>query len=515
MPYPIEILTTDQELEESINQACITFNQVQHEFRFGIPSQMRDFFYPYRKKEYRSFEVFEWLNDYRSLARGHRPFIILVLTGHLSSEKFSNLFSTICADDGLAVFTTLDFNHFLFDQVRFCRYYMLRHAINFVAPALKSHIEPADPQCLFYFKSDKKKIRDSLDHGGLCDTCRAKLLPHLNNEIDTAINKLLQVVRNQHPYALVLKGGGVRGLAFAGALLELEKYYSFDTFAGTSAGAIAAVLLACQYRPGELMQILKEKNFKDFKDAAFPQNMFNFIFKGGFYPGNVLEKWIASLVADRTNKLNAARMKDLPYHAVVYAAMLKEGAITFDSRSHRSDTSVAFAARCSMSIPFYFIPRTIENLNVFDGGIRHNFPAQIFSTAYPDKPFIALYLDESRGQGKKTFWQKCRSVIWGAFRRIFSFIRKPAAMAGELLDIITSGEERDFVNQNHDKVVIIDPSPVRTTDFNLSQGKKELLILAGRLAALKFLAKNQPDANIDPSEIKAIDERVAELRATV
>jgi predicted acylesterase/phospholipase RssA len=235
--------------------------------------------------------------------------------------------------------------------------------------------------------------------------------PHLNNEIDTAINKLLQVVRNQHPYALVLKGGGVRGLAFAGALLELEKYYSFDTFAGTSAGAIAAVLLACQYRPGELMQILKEKNFKDFKDAAFPQNMFNFIFKGGFYPGNVLEKWIASLVADRTNKLNAARMKDLPYHAVVYAAMLKEGAITFDSRSHRSDTSVAFAARCSMSIPFYFIPRTIENLNVFDGGIRHNFPAQIFSTAYPDKPFIALYLDESRGQGKKTFWQKCRSVF--------------------------------------------------------------------------------------------------------
>jgi predicted acylesterase/phospholipase RssA len=39
----------------------------------------------------------------------------------------------------------------------------------------------------------------------------------------------------------------VKGLAYVGAIKELEKYYKFDRFIGTSAGAIAAVLLGAGY----------------------------------------------------------------------------------------------------------------------------------------------------------------------------------------------------------------------------------------------------------------------------
>src|SRR5262249_43552893 len=62
--------------------------------------------------------------------------------------------------------------------------------------------------------------------------------------------------------ALVLKGGGVKGLAFAGALLELECFFKFDTFVGTSAGAIASVLLAAGYSAHELQQLLESLDFK-------------------------------------------------------------------------------------------------------------------------------------------------------------------------------------------------------------------------------------------------------------
>ena len=49
---------------------------------------------------------------------------------------------------------------------------------------------------------------------------------------------------------LVLEGGGVKGIALAGAVLALaERGYSFPRVAGTSAGAIVASLVAaCQAR---------------------------------------------------------------------------------------------------------------------------------------------------------------------------------------------------------------------------------------------------------------------------
>jgi predicted acylesterase/phospholipase RssA len=49
-------------------------------------------------------------------------------------------------------------------------------------------------------------------------------------------------------FALIMKGGGAKGLAYVGALQVLEQYgYKFTWFVGTSAGAITAVLLAAGY----------------------------------------------------------------------------------------------------------------------------------------------------------------------------------------------------------------------------------------------------------------------------
>ena len=44
--------------------------------------------------------------------------------------------------------------------------------------------------------------------------------------------------------ALIMKGGGIKGLAYVGALDLLRDQYDFEWFVGTSAGAITAILLA-------------------------------------------------------------------------------------------------------------------------------------------------------------------------------------------------------------------------------------------------------------------------------
>ena len=101
----------------------------------------------------------------------------------------------------------------------------------------------------------------------------------LSAEEREALHKMLAYVSGALPYAIVMKGGGVKGLAFAGALLELENYYWFDRHVGTSAGAIAAVLLAASYTPRELMALLLEKSFRDFMDAPWWKR-FRLIFCG-------------------------------------------------------------------------------------------------------------------------------------------------------------------------------------------------------------------------------------------
>src|SRR4051794_5399512 len=58
---------------------------------------------------------------------------------------------------------------------------------------------------------------------------------------------------------LVLEGGGVKGIGLAGAILELDKAgYTFPRVAGTSAGAIAASLIAALNAANKPMTLLND-----------------------------------------------------------------------------------------------------------------------------------------------------------------------------------------------------------------------------------------------------------------
>jgi NTE family protein len=60
---------------------------------------------------------------------------------------------------------------------------------------------------------------------------------------------------------LVFEGGGVRGLAYAGALDVLEErgaLKKLEQVAGTSVGAVTALLIAVGYTPTELRNVMEE-----------------------------------------------------------------------------------------------------------------------------------------------------------------------------------------------------------------------------------------------------------------
>ncbi|KAI8512053.1 hypothetical protein Bbelb_111530 [Branchiostoma belcheri] len=65
---------------------------------------------------------------------------------------------------------------------------------------------------------------------------------------------------------LVLKGGGAKGIAYIGAAKVLDEagiLPNIKRFAGTSAGAITATLLAIRIKPEEMLEELSQKNLMD------------------------------------------------------------------------------------------------------------------------------------------------------------------------------------------------------------------------------------------------------------
>src|SRR5262249_3522642 len=154
-----------------------------------------------------------------------------------------------------------------------------------------------------------------------------------------------------------------KGLAYVGALKELEKYYHFDWFVGTSAGAITAALLAAGFTSDELENELREKNFSDFLDSKLWWLPYNLFTTGGLYPGTVLRAWINNKINNKLSSTKPVKLNHdtklpgikLKHRLTVYASTVGRKALIFDSFLPSSaEAEVSYAVRCSMSIPFIF-----------------------------------------------------------------------------------------------------------------------------------------------------------------
>lgn len=72
----------------------------------------------------------------------------------------------------------------------------------------------------------------------------------------------------------VFEGGGVRGIAHAGALVEAEAAgYTWENVAGTSAGSIIAALVACGYTGQEVREIIWSFDFSELMDNGWEDRL--------------------------------------------------------------------------------------------------------------------------------------------------------------------------------------------------------------------------------------------------
>lgn len=287
---------------------------------------------------------------------------------------------------------------------------------------------------------------------------------------------------------LVLKGGGVKGLAIVGALTHLGPHYSLTRFVGTSAGAILAVLLAAGYKPKELGDIFMELDFRQFTTKSLFVALGNLILHGGINSTKAFEEWLETKLKAKIQKEGKILMRDLPNHALVFAAQEEHGTLCFDSRGDHQDTSAAHAVRCSMAIPLLFVPASRDGLAVYDGGALNNFPHRQFLQRFGDAPHIGVYLQPSR---------KKKGVLSG-----IPLLRR----AAHLFAMWCKQDESQIVDEWREHIVVIDPAPIETTDFKAGDVEKSFLLAIGGASAIRFLA----DRGMATDETATKNERVCD-----
>lgn len=498
MAYDIELIAIGAEITPLLRRSAAALNGLQGEFHFRLATlDLQKEASAFSRDTYNTKEIWTFLREQRKRHGGRRPYIIAFVTRPLESDRLMNLFGSHVADEGLAAVTLDGTAQYVSEEARYCRYYLIRYAMSFVNPLIKSHDDPKRRACYFHKKMLKRDIVASMDSGKLCDDCNQLLenppdggaAHQLSVGERGALRKMRDFVSGDLPYAIVMKGGGVKGLAFAGALLEIEEYFYFDRHVGTSAGAIAAVLLAANYTPGEIKTILLNKNFADFMDAPWWRTPFNLILRKGLYSGEGFRLWLADLLRAKSKKIGDILMSDLN-GAVVYASSGGVGTLAFDSTGERKDAVAAFATRCSMSIPFFFFPTQVDGRLVYDGGLRNNFPLTRFLADHPQPNFIALYL----GKADDTISKR---------------------ILPDLFNIVLEGEDRKTVDKYTDDVVVIDTSPIGTVDFDLTPNEKQFLLQIGKAAGLRFLLNRKIDGGPTEALVTQAEAEAEDMRKTI
>jgi NTE family protein len=197
--------------------------------------------------------------------------------------------------------------------------------------------------------------------------------------------------------ALVLSGGGAKGMVHIGVIMALEESgIPVDAVAGTSIGAIVGGMYAAGYSPDEIVRYIRSDDFQQWSTGGYEQEgsyffkkldptaelagasldidrrlRVKFVPPTNFVPPYQMDFAFMELFAGAT----AAACGNfdslmVPFRAVAYDAYGKREYIP-----RRGD--LGSVMRASMTFPGMFRPIIIDSMLLFDGGLVNDFPVSV------------------------------------------------------------------------------------------------------------------------------------------
>jgi NTE family protein len=288
----------------------------------------------------------------------------------------------------------------------------------------------------------------------------------------------------------VFEGGGVLGIAFLGAARCCSDLgIRWKGLAGTSAGAITASLLASELKIDRLEQILGGLDFNQFlskktsilvrngdpsddlDDPVFMVGNLKLIGQLGEYSTEPFRAWLDGALGEgRLATFGDVGRLDPERELKVVVSDISHGEMKVlpeDAPGDPKRFSVAEAVRLSMSIPFFFVPGSLDGAVIVDGGILSNFPLWIYDEKDPRTPpawptFGFRLVDRKEQQVPEV---KSVTDILGAMFRTMMY----------------AGDRHYLSERNQGRVIDIDitEAGVKVTQFNLTDDHKDGLYRIG------------------------------------
>jgi NTE family protein len=337
---------------------------------------------------------------------------------------------------------------------------------------------------------------------------------------DDPLNDLLpwqkhfQIIEN-----LVLEGGGVKGIAYVGALEALDEasmYAGIQRVAGSSAGGITAMLIGLGYSVDEIKDVISSLNFQDLMDPDNPfwlpdkfkivDELIRFLEsdqKKGVYRGEVFLDLAKSFVSralpefgpnatfgdlKKSIELDIAtkgysRLKNM----VFTGTNLSTGETEYFSFDNPDclDMPIALAVRITMSFPGAFQGVKWKDNFYIDGGVGDNLPMEIFD----DIKYFPKGLKRTKmGNNPRTLGLKIDSA-----NEIYGFDSSKSIGTLEYLQRIIGIHTSDSPKHSKKKpnIIQIYDEEVSTLDFSLNAEKKNQLIHSGKSAINDWLLERQ------------------------
>lgn len=204
---------------------------------------------------------------------------------------------------------------------------------------------------------------------------------------------------------LALSGGGIRGIAHAGALKALEENnIKIDIIGGTSSGSLVASLYALGYSPYYIYIIFKKyaDSLTKLNTSTIASGVGNFLINkkvniNGLKTGESIEETYNKLALKKgINKISQIQMPlVIPTVDVsnsseyVFTSKIPE---VENKNMYITDITIGKAVRASSSFPLVFCPCEYENHLFIDGGAIDNTPALEIKKQGADK-IISIKFD--------------------------------------------------------------------------------------------------------------------------
>ena len=284
---------------------------------------------------------------------------------------------------------------------------------------------------------------------------------------------------------LAFKGGGVLGIAYAGAIKVLEDHnmlQAVEKVAGTSAGAITATLLSLRYSSADLKTIVDATSFKSFEDR---KNILRIATKYGLYAGDAFLSWMQDQIVHQGLPANAT-FRDFKNHGCrdlyVFSTDLNTQNLKEFSFEKTPDVIVAEAARASMSIPLFFKAWKFSDNNpddhiYVDGGMVYNFPLDRFDTGgEPNPETMGFFLSNLTGVPKTNDL---------SYDEVLHYVKI-------LFETMLDAQSIDFQEDTELKkrTAVIDDLGISATNFDLTPDQEEALYQSGIACTTAFLSQN-------------------------